>query len=428
MARTSLLLLSIFIFIFLVSPLQAQPGSNPDPSLFPNQRQYQAYLIIQRFKRTITCDPFGVTRTWVGPRPCTYRGFYCEAPPDSPTTPTIASVDFNGFRLCAPTLEGFIDQLHDLAIFHANSNNFSGAIPDLSGLRYFYEIDLSNNIHAGSFPTTLLPLANLTFLDIRFNGYAGAINPNVFLLTLGVLFLNNNFFNQPLPDTLGRTPAAYLTLANNGFTGPIPRSIGNTSNTLLEVLFLNNMLSGCLPYEIGKLGNATVFDAGFNHITGPIPWSFGCLAKVEQLNLAGNLLYGEVPDVVCKLAVDGKLENLSLSGNYFTSLGHTCWELIKNKSDAIDVRRNCIWGLPEQRPAAECSRFFYWFPKQYCPALHYVPCRLPKCPLASTAPPKLPLGTHWRRLQQAKGRPRTTVSTRSDYVTYKMLHQPPRLN
>ncbi|CAL9755868.1 unnamed protein product [Musa acuminata subsp. burmannicoides] len=383
------------------SPPAQAPSSGPQPSDFPNLKQYYAYLVIQRFKQSITCDPGGVTQTWVGYRPCTYEGFYCAAPPDSPDTPTIASVDFNGFGLCAPTIVGFVDQLPDLALFHANSNYFSGTIPDLTGLPYLYELDVSSNLHFGAFPTKVLPLSNLIFLDLRFNFFAGAVPASVFAFNLDVLFFNNNNFNEPLPAELGRSPVAYLTLANNGFTGSIPPSIYNASNTLVEVLFLNNRLSGCLPYEIGFLSIATVFDAGFNQMTGPIPWSFGCLLKLEQLNLAGNLLYGEVPDVVCRLAKDGNLANLSLSGNYFTWLGHSCWDLVKTK--VLDVRQNCIPGLPEQRSPAECSTF-WWGPKQCLPS-HDIPCSLPK------GPTKRPMS-----------------STPAAYVTYEALHHPPPRN
>ncbi|URD76698.1 leucine Rich Repeat [Musa troglodytarum] len=380
------------------SPAPSPSTSEPNPDDFPNLKQYYAYLVIQRFKQTITCDPDGVTATWVGYRPCTYRGFYCETPPDSPETPTVASVDFNGFRLCAPTVAGFVDQLPDLALFHANSNNFSGPIPDLTGLRYLYELDVSNNIHSGPFPAAVLPLSNLVFLDLRYNLFAGTVPASIFFLDLDVLFLNNNNFNQQLPANLGSSPVAYLTLANNGFTGSLPRSIFNASRTLVEVLFLNNKLSGCLPYEIGTLSTATVFDVGSNQFTGPIPWSFGCLLQVEQLNLAGNLLYGEVPDVVCRLAKDGNLANLSLSGNYFTSVGHSCWELIKRK--VLDVRQNCIPWFPEQRRPVECWRFLWH--RKFCPLFHYIPCSLPKCAPKPAAPP--PPG----------------------YMTYKALHQPPR--
>lgn len=328
---------------------------------------------------------------------------------------TVASVDFNGFRLEAPTVCGFIDQLPDLAIFHANSNRFSGTVPDLTRLPFFYEIDLSNNLQTGSFPTTVLPLVNLSFLDLRYNGYSGQVPPSVFNIQTQVLFLNNNKFNGQIPANLGKTPANYITFAYNDFTGPIPRSIGQACNTLLEILFLGNRLSGCLPYEIGLLKNATVFDAGSNQLTGPIPPSFGCLRKVEQLNLAGNMLHGEVPDAVCRLANSkyGRLVNLSLSGNYFTSVGASCVGLIGCK--VLDVKGNCIPGMPGQRSAQECARFQKQ-PKSECPTEQYVPCRLPAEDLSLANE-----GEEAASVSYGAGDKAPTVA---GYSTYKAL-QPP---
>ncbi|CAL9041389.1 unnamed protein product [Musa banksii] len=355
------------------------PPRQPQPSDFENILQYRAYFVIQRFKQTVTCDPKNKTGSWTGFRICNndgrgYQGFYCETPPGLSNMRTIASVDFNGFTLSAPTVCGFVDQLPDLALFHANSNSFGGTVPALASLPFFYELDLSNNRLSGGFPASVLPLVDLAFLDLRYNGYGGPVPPAVFLIRTDVLFLNNNGFTQNIPANLGSTTAAYLTLANNDFTGPIPSSIGKACDTLIEVLFLGNRLSGCLPYETGLLKRATVFDAGSNQITGPIPLSFGCLQKVEQLNLAGNLLYGEVPDVVCQLAKYGHLANLSLSDNYFTSVAPSCAGLIQQQ--VLDVRKNCIPGLPNQRPPEACA----WFlnrPKITCPNAQYIPCHLP---------------------------------------------------
>ena len=337
--------------------------------------------MIQAFKRTITSDPLGVTATWMGTDICdshrngtAYKGFYCDFPPDDNTTLTVASIDFNGFHLRAPTLAGFIDAFPDLALFHANSNAFSGDLPDLTHLRYFYELDLSNNAFSGAFPTAVPPLGGLLFLDLRFNGFAGEVPPPVFGISLEALFLNNNAFTGRIPDTFGTTTAQYLVVANNHFTGPIPKSIFNVSGTLSEVLFLNNDFSGCLPYEIGLVEGLTVFDAGGNRIRGPIPLSFGCLADVDTLNLASNQLYGQVPDVLCLLAKTGKLTNLSLSDNYFHSVGYHCMELVRSR--VLDVRRNCILGFPGQRPPIECA-LFYADPTKHCPFIPHIPCDLP---------------------------------------------------
>nr|CAD1824917.1 unnamed protein product [Ananas comosus var. bracteatus] len=406
-------------------PPPCTPNGPITQACFPNVLLYNAYLVIQRFRGTITSDPQGITNTWAGTDICSktsYLGFFCETPPNRVNTPTVASVDFNGYRLGAPTVCGFVDQLPDLALFHANSNNFGGTVPDLSGLRFFYELDVSNNKLTGAFPADVLCLNNATFLDLRFNGYVGAVPPQVFVLSmLQVLFLNNNNFTGQLPADLGLTPAQYLTLANNKFTGPIPSSIGQAANTLLEVLFLNNLLSGCLPYEIGLLKKATVFDAGTNLLTGPIPLSFGCLKKIEQLNLADNKLYGEVPDVLCRLGSPGvgNLMNLSLSDNYFTSLGPSCWALLKK--GMLDVRKNCIPGVPDQRLPEECKLFLWQ--KKYCPLNTYVPCQSPwpegadqlNSKGTAAAPETMPVADGGRDRSRASG-----------YTTYSALHQNPK--
>ncbi|KAK6160659.1 hypothetical protein DH2020_004040 [Rehmannia glutinosa] len=307
----------IFTIILLVTPSENQ-------LIFADQRLAVVYPIIQKFKKIITYDPFNITASWVGSDVCKYRGFYCEPPPDNKSATALASIDFNNFQLSAPTLEGFLDQLPDIALFHANSNDFSGIIsPKVSELRHTFQ-----------------------FLS-------GSIPPELFDKSLDALFINNNNFMTRLPDNIGSTNIVYLTLANNKFFGPIPRGISRALMNLTEILLLNNMLTGCLPYELGFLKQAVVFDAGNNYLTGPLPFSLGCLENLEILNLAGNLFFGGVPEMLCGL---GNLVNLSLSDNYFTHVGPVCWRLIENR--ALDLRKNCVPGLPFQRSVEECAAFF----------------------------------------------------------------------
>lgn len=344
--------------------------------VFRDLRLAVVYPIIQNFKKIIAGDPLGITQTWVGSDICSYKGFYCESPPDNKSAVALASIDFNGFQLSAPSIDGFIDQLPDLAIFHANSNNFSGTIsPNIANLPYLYEFDISNNQFSGPFPTAILGMPSLSFLDIRFNSFTGAVPPQLFVKDgLYALFINNNNFMQRLPDNIlgSSSHILYLTLANNKFFGPIPRGISKALFSLTEVLFLNNLLSGCIPYELGFLKEAVVLDAGDNMLTGPIPYSLGCLGRVEVLNFAGNQLYGNVPEVVCALQ---NLANFSLSNNYFTSVGPICLHQIKK--GVLDVRNNCIRGLPFQRSVKECAGFF---PRpRRCPFMGtytYIPCWL----------------------------------------------------
>ena len=354
--------------------LHLMPRRNKtDPG--PLSNRARILFITKELKRNITYDTKGYTCTWDGNNYCLFKGFYCDTVPDLNIT-GLARINFNGARFGGTFLNfyRFILNLPDIAIFHANSNNFSGPInKNLKQLRYLYELDLSNNKFLGQFPAFILGATNLTFVDLRFNTYAGIVPRRLFDLDTNVLFVNNNGFNQTIPATLGNTPALYLTLANNHFTGEIPHSIGQAWNTLLEVLFLNNRLSGCLPYEIGYLQKATVFDVGGNLLTGPIPQSFGCLFKMELLNLAHNQFYGTIPESLCGLK-NGY--NFSLSYNFFTEVGPLCRKLISKAR--LDVRKNCISGHREQKSAAECNRFFTT-QRRSCPresTFSIVPCKI----------------------------------------------------
>ncbi|MED6219871.1 hypothetical protein PIB30_039805 [Stylosanthes scabra] len=357
------------------SPIISATSPISPPLVFADQRLQLVYPVIQKFKSSITLDPLGVTKTWVGSDICSYKGFYCDTPPYNSSAVALASIDFNGFQLSAPTLDGFIDQLPDIALFHANTNNFGGTItPQISKLPYLYELDLSNNQLSGPFPVAVLGMETLTFLDIRFNLFSGAVPPQIFTENLQVLFINNNIFNQSLPDNLASTHILLLTLANNKFNGPIPRNLPKALATLSEVLLLNNQLTGCLPYEIGYLQEATVFDVGNNQLTGPLPFSLSCLEKAEILNFAGNLLYGMVPEVVCA-GLMGNLVNFSLSHNYFNAVGPICRVLIQR--GVLDVTNNCIPDLPLQRSILECADFFAQ--PRMCPLMWYhtfIPCKL----------------------------------------------------
>ncbi|XP_019195457.1 PREDICTED: uncharacterized protein At4g06744-like isoform X2 [Ipomoea nil] len=345
-------------------PPPKQPPSPSFPFPFETSELRRIERVIKRFRRTIIHDPTGITKTWTGKdqlckNSSAYIGYICyNTTKDNRLA--VGGINFNGRHLGNSTnplsLEKYVEQFKDLVVLHVNSNNFVGTIPSgisVSNLPTLFELDVSNNKLSGPFPEHVLAATNLTYLDLRFNTFHGQLPPQVFTLDLDALFLNNNGFSGSLPDNLGRTPVFFLTLANNYFTGQIPRSIGDASKYLLEVLFLNNELSGCLPWEIGKLKNATVFDASKNQLTGPIPHSFGCLKKLQILNLSTNKMYGAVPESLCVL---GDLEELSLGSNYFTQVGEECRKLIAKK--ILDVKNNCILGLPNQRSPQECSDFF----------------------------------------------------------------------
>ena len=196
------------------------------------------------------------------------------------------------------------------------------------------------------------------------------VPPQAFTLDFNVLFINN-FFIRTDPRKFGLDLSPPPHPSQQQIVGPITWSIGRALKTLVEVLFLNNQLSGYLPYEIGFLKIATAFDVGFNQLMVPIPHSFAYLAKMQLLNLAQNLFYGPVPEMVCTLP---NLVNLSLSYNYFAQVSPECRKLIMR--NALGVRMNCILDLSMQRSATECAAFFS--KPRTCPderSFSWIPCR-----------------------------------------------------
>jgi hypothetical protein len=173
-------LITLFIIFPGCEPTRCSPP--PPPLIFEDKRLAPVYPVIQNFKNIITSYPLGITQNWVGSDICNYTGFYCDNPPDNSTAKALAAIDFNGYQLGASTLDGFIDQLPDLAFFHANSNNFTGTIsPKIANLTYFYELDISNNKFSGAFPPAVLGMNGLSFLDIRFNSFTGMVLLNYYL-------------------------------------------------------------------------------------------------------------------------------------------------------------------------------------------------------------------------------------------------------
>ncbi|CAN6238651.1 unnamed protein product [Urochloa humidicola] len=420
-----LLLLCSYVSAAIVSGPAGHPvlpHQTNQYSYFPNERLYRAHLVIQRFKKTISSDPKNITATWTGHDICgktTYLGFYCATPTGTSKELTVIGIIWNGYGLRAPKLQGFIDQLPDLAFFHSASNYFGSDIPRLNVLPYLFNLNVEKDIpvqptgetHFGGDAAAMYPCINghIRFLinittpnppKMRWGRWipSGVTNARAFLL-------NYNDLSGPLPTDIGFSKLSYLALANNRLTGSIPPSIRYLQGSLFEVLLLNNQLSGCLPNELGMLHKATVIDAGKNQLTGPIPPSFSCLTSVEQLNLGENRLYGQVPDALCKLAAGpaGRLANLTLSGNYFTSVGTACAALIKD--GVLDVKNNCIPGLAGQRKLAECAAFQ----------------SLPKtCPASTSTQVACPAGA---ATGAAAAPGEKKVREYSSYVTYATLHE-----
>lgn len=200
-------------------PPRPLPPPPPPPLRFSSPLIEKVYPVIKNFQNLIEDDPNKILETWVGTDICAkekYIGLECAKFPGTNNL-AVASIQFNQFNLGGKKLrlDDFLDKLEEVTIFHANSNNFVGSVPEFSNLKYLFELDLSNNKLSGEFPSSVLKAKNLTFLDLRFNSLSGSVPPQVFNLDLDVLFINNNNLVQRLPENLGSITALYLTFANN---------------------------------------------------------------------------------------------------------------------------------------------------------------------------------------------------------------------
>lgn len=123
-----------------------------------------AYKVLQAWKSSITGDPNGYLRSWVGPNVCSYTGVFCSS---SSAVPFVAGIDLNRAKLEGVLVKDLAG-LTDLALLHLNSNRFSGSIPStFQGLVSLRELDLSNNVFSGPFPEVILSMPSLVYVDLR---------------------------------------------------------------------------------------------------------------------------------------------------------------------------------------------------------------------------------------------------------------------
>lgn len=238
---------------------------------------------LQSLAKAVT-GPSVIKTDWTkaGANVCHWGGVTCDKT-------SVWGIDFNNFGLTGNLrLDGFIDKLPDLKLFHVNSNGFTGTVPNLSKQKNLKELDLGNNKLSGPFPANVFTAPGITFLDLRFNNFNGKLPSNVFnFKKLDVLFLNNNQFTGSLPSTIGSFIGSLLVVANNKFTGSIPSNLADARN-LQQVLLLGNKLTGSLPAGLGKLSNLKVFDASDNQLSGTVPEDLCSNKGIEAIVLTGN--------------------------------------------------------------------------------------------------------------------------------------------
>ncbi|XP_023640243.1 brassinosteroid LRR receptor kinase isoform X1 [Capsella rubella] len=157
-----------------------------------------------------------------------------------------------------------------------SNNCLKGAIPSwLSKLSYLTLLLLSNNFLEGTIPHSLVGKSFLEFLDLSGNLLSGSLPSHVHRMFSINLFLHDNNFTGPIPDTLLES-VEILDLRNNKLSGSIPQFV-NTQDTSILLLRGNN-LTGSIPMQLCDLRNMRLLDLSDNKLHGAIP---SCLYNVS---------------------------------------------------------------------------------------------------------------------------------------------------
>ncbi|KAG9441218.1 hypothetical protein H6P81_017072 [Aristolochia fimbriata] len=164
----------------------------------------------------------------------------------------------------------------------------------------------------------LANFSSLTHLYLSFTGFDGSMPPSIGNLTnLEVLDLSENSINGTVPRCLisNLCHLRILRLEGNSIRGmePLPRCL---SDSLEELNLHGNQLGGDLQVLLGEISNSKtlkILDLSFNSLSGYIPPSIGNLTNLEVLDMSGNSINGTIPrSLISNLC---HLRILGLGGN-----------------------------------------------------------------------------------------------------------------
>lgn len=175
--------------------------------------------------------------------------------------------------------------------------------PILGGLQNMtslVSIDLSQNHIVETMPSSFGILCNLIHIDFRSNNFSGSVSE---LLT--------NLCECKSPKL------EYLAFSANRLSGRIPDKIGNLQNLVIFDLAFNYIISGTIPYSLGRLSLLRYLTLNVNSLSGPLPDSLGNLTSLYWLEISYNKFNGTLPESIGQL---WNLNYMSVHHNSFTGV------------------------------------------------------------------------------------------------------------
>ncbi|KAL9423588.1 hypothetical protein AB3S75_035637 [Citrus x aurantiifolia] len=215
-------------------------------------------------------------------------------------------------------IPGFLGSFLKLRVLFLSYNELNGSIPTELGkyCRYLEHLDLSGNSLVGRIPSSLGKCQQLRTL-LLFSNMLNDVIPRElgWLRKLEVLDVSRNRLNGLIPTELGNCVELSVLVLSNLFD---PLLSGRNIRGELSVGQSNasngekNSFIGSIPMEITTLSKLRIIWAPRLNLEGKLPSSWGACESLEMLNLAQNVLRGDLIGVFdrCK-----KLHFIDLSSN-----------------------------------------------------------------------------------------------------------------
>ncbi|KAI9073545.1 hypothetical protein K1719_044493 [Acacia pycnantha] len=199
-------------------------------------------------------------------------------------------------------------------------NSLEGKIsPSLAELHHLTHLFLGgNNFTPTQFPTFILSLKRLQYLDLSSTNLKGSIPLNLgyYLSHLQKLYLEGNQLEGGIPKSLALCGLTHLYLRNNSLSGQLDdfaASFSPCANISLQALDLShNRLTGSVP-NFSHFSFLESLQLTSNQLNGTLHDSIGLLSKLNDLAIDDNFLQGVISEThFLRLS---RLESLSLSSN-----------------------------------------------------------------------------------------------------------------
>lgn len=174
-----------------------------------------------------------------------------------------------------------------LAVLDLSWNYLNGSIPSWIGeMDNLFYLDFSNNSLTGEIPKSLTDLKGLLC--------ANCIRPKLSASAGIPLYVKRNTSVSGLQYNQASSFPPSILLSNNILSGNISPEIGRLQ--ALHVLDLSrNNISGTIPSNISKMENLETLDLSYNDLSGTIPPSFNNLTFLSKFSVAHNHLQGAIP-------------------------------------------------------------------------------------------------------------------------------------